>query len=278
MSRVTRSKKKVVSKTMKRNNKALSISGIRNSFKEMDKAVRLFIKANRFNSPSVLEKYVSRQWISLFTKPLSSEATSSLAQHYMNLHGKKGGSAPLDYEMRPGLPAVATYATFPTEIGTDPNSVKALDVYYNSGLSRSCGNENTSATVPASMGSNEVPNAIKGGAFRTTYSDNQQIFPSTGGKRKTKRNKRGGTILTSLNAGRFYSASNPAGILQTSSESWAGQPIHKSDISDPTSQGWELMSKPYVGPLPTPSSQIASASTLAVVRPAFYTPPPSNLF
>lgn len=263
---------------MKRNRKTLSVSDIRDRFKDMDKAVRLYIKANRFNSPSVLEKYVSRQWTSLFSKPLSSEATRSLAQHYVNLHSKKGGSAPLDYEMRPGLPAVATYATFPTEIGTDPNSVKALDVYYNSGLSRSCGNENTSAIVPPSMGSNEVPPAVKGGAFRTTYSDNQQIFPSKGGKRKTKRSKKGGNMFTSLNAGRFFIANNPANVVQTASESWAGQPVDPSDVAEPTSQGWDLIDRAYVGPLPPLASPITSASTLAVIKPAFYTPMSAGIF
>lgn len=254
--------------------KALSVSDIRNRFKEMDKNVRSVINNKRMNSPATLGKHVSRQWSELFDKPLSSNAAKSLAQHYMNLHGKKkGGSAPVDYVMRPGLPAVATYATFPTEVGADPKSVQDLDVYYNNALGRSCNIGTVQAAVPANMGSNVVAPLppVKGGAFSTTYSTNQQIMRANGGKRKTKRNTRrnkiGGDLMTSL-ATRPFIASNPSGLLQRGTESWHGQPSNPSDFSDPTIQKWQPTihlggrSPCYDSTLPHTPLAISSQSTL----------------
>lgn len=71
---------------------------------------------------------------------------------------RRGGSfagAPLNYAMTPGA-NVAVYGRFPTEVSTDPASIKNMDVYFNSGLSRGCGTEDSSRQVPASMGSNKV--------------------------------------------------------------------------------------------------------------------------
>jgi len=317
MAPVTRSKKqKRASKTKKTARKTLTVSDIRKRFKEMDENVRSFLKHNRLNSTSSLGKHVSRQWKNLFNKPLSSKAANSLAQHYLNLHGKKqGGSAPLDYVMRPGLPAVATYATFPTEVGTDPKAVKDLDVYYNSALGRSCGSEDLSAKVPVGIGSNQVPLPASGplshnpsitqvsapapapvalppakggrrksvgGSFTTTYSTNQQVMRAKGGNRKTKRNsrratKRGGNILTTLNT-RVYTASNPSTLLQRGSEAWAGMPVNPKDIADPSSPGWVQQDRPYVGPVPPVPTSIVSTDTLATANPSFYTPATSSLF
>jgi hypothetical protein len=252
--------------------KTLSVSDIRNRFKEMDKNVRSFINNKRMNSPSTLGKHVSRQWNALFDKPLSSNAAKSLAQHYMNLHGKKkGGSAPLDYVMRPGLPAVASYATFPTEVGADPKSVQDLDVYYNNPLGRSCNIGTVQAKLPVDMGSNLVSQPVvlppvKGGAFSATYSANQQIIRAHGGKRKTKRNTRrnkiGGDLMTSLQT-RPYIASNPSGLLQRSTESWYGQPSNPSDFSDPSIQKWQPnVHSLFDTKLPNQPSLISGESTL----------------
>ncbi len=71
---------------------------------------------------------------------------------------RRGGSmngAPLNYSMAPGA-NVAVYGRFPTEVSTDPASIKNMDVYFNSGLSRGCGSENSSRNVPTNMGSNKV--------------------------------------------------------------------------------------------------------------------------
>ena len=204
----------------------LSVNDIRNRFKDMDTSVRTFLHKNNLNNPKELGKHVSRQWTKLFNKHLSGKAASSLTNHYMNMYGKKasksrtrkvsGGSmgAPLDYVMRPGLPAVATYATFPTEVGADPKSVQDLDVYYNSGMGRSCGYENTTAQVPPTMGSNKV-----------------------GGRRRT----RGGDFMAAMSA-RPFIAANPSTGLQQLGESWHGQAPSPYDMKDPSVSAFKLVS------------------------------------
>jgi hypothetical protein len=218
--------------------KVISVNDIRNRFKDMDASVRGFLHKNNLNNPKELGKHVSRQWAKMFNKHLSSKATASLTNHYISLHGKKGtkkgmrgGMAPLDYVMRPGMPGVATYATFPTEVGADPKSVQDLDVYYNSGIGRSCGTENTTAHVPATMGSNKV-----GGSRR----------------RKTRR-VRGGDFMAALGTRQFV-ASNPAGSFQQMGESWYGQAPSPYDAKDPSVSAFKLVSD---GKLPIDPSGIS---------------------
>ena len=201
--------------------RAMSVSDIRDKFKKMDDSMRAFIKQNNLNNPRELGKQVSRHWTSLFNKHLSGSAAAQLGSHYLNLHGKSKakrggslGSAPLDYVMRPGMPAVATYATFPTEVGADPKATQHLDVYYNSALGRSCGSENTTAHVSPDMGSNLVPQA---GGRR--------------GRRTVRRH--GGNFLTALNT-RAYTGYNPAGMIQQASESWLGVGPFKTNSAEPS--------------------------------------------
>jgi hypothetical protein len=241
MIKSTRSNKHTnASKTRKR--KFISINDIRKRFNDMDTGVRVYLKKG-MNSLDSLSAYISRQWTKLFKKPITLNASKSLAQHYMSLYGKKkGGSAPIDWEMRPGLPAVMTYATFPTEVGTDPKAVQNLDVYYNTALSRSCGTENTSATVPSDMGSNQVP--VKGGNRKCKSKHNKKIQNNNRKTRKL-RNKRGGDFATALGA-RAYVASNPTAPLQRGLEQLHGLPPNYKDSPDPTNNQLTLMSPPSI--------------------------------
>ena len=231
-SRKTRkqSKKPNSMKSAKSSRKTMSVTDIRNRFKEMDENIRSYLKKNSSRNPSSLGKHVSRQWTILFKKPLSSRAATSLAQHYLNLHAKKGGvftGAPLDTTMRPGLPAIAAYATFPTEVGSDPKAVQDMDVYYNNALGR------------ADIGSNRVPLPATG-----------PMAAKVGGSRKKRMTrKRGGDFATAL-AARSYVANNPAGSTQIMSEKWMGKPVNVHDIADPTTYGWGLTGA--VAPLGAP--------------------------
>ena len=213
----------------------MSVNDIRGRFQDMDASVKQFIKVN---NPRDLGKHVSRQWAKLFNKPLSGKAASSLVNHYMNKvrgptkKNHRGGShlgAPLDYVMRPGLPAVATYATFPTEVGPDVKSAADLDVYYNSGMGRSCGTENTTAHVPASMGSNKV-----------------------GGGRRTRK-YRGGDFMASLGT-RAYISNNPATSFQQGSEYLLGRGPSPYDVAEPSQSAYRLVSD---GKLPINPSGIS---------------------
>lgn len=212
-------------KSSRNRNPILSVNGIKKRFADLEANIRQFIQQNR-NKPQELAKHVSRQWSSLFKANLSTKAANTLANHFSKLHNKKGGShagAPLDYVMRPGLPGVSTYGVFPTEVGADPKSVGHLDVYYNSGLARSCGSENTTAQVPASMGSNLV--AAKGGARRT---------------RGGKRNKRGGNFMLAA-ATRSYIPDSPASGAQMAAESSMGQAPWGRDNPDATNHTWKTV-------------------------------------
>lgn len=248
----TRSKKRsAAGKTRK----VISIKDIRDRFKDMDESVRSFFGkmrgGSRTNSKSKdsLVTYISRQWSKLFKKPITSQAAKSLSQYYTNLYGKKkGGSAPLDYEMRPGLPAVMTYATFPTEVGADPKAVQDLDVYYNSALGRSCGSEDTSAKVAPDMGSNLVP--AKGGS-RHSKRNNKRTTQKRG-------RKQGGNFATTLDV-RPYVASNPTHGFQQSMEIYNGLPANPADARDPTISNWAYMAP---SSLMKPPTDLSSGSDL----------------
>jgi hypothetical protein len=152
--------------------------------------------------------------------------------------------------MRPGMPGVATYATFPTEAGADVKAVSHLDVYYNSGIGRSCGTENTTATVPANMGSNQVMPPAKGGARRSRHT-----------------RKRGGDFLTAMST-RAFVAENPAGMFQRGSEAWMGQPASVYDNRAPEAHAWATVSGSAGAPInPMGISIIEKDSTLANPSP-----------
>jgi hypothetical protein len=206
--------------------KALSVADIRGKFAEMDNNMRNFIKKNNLNNPKELSKHVSRQWQGLFQKPLSNKAAKDLAAVYTKAHGgQRGGQAPLDYVMRPGMPGVATYAVFPTEAGADVKASSHLDVYYNSAIGRSCGTENTTAIVPKDMGSNHVA----------------PVVPAKGGARKRTRKHRGGDFMTTMDVRAFVSE-NPSNPAQRMSEAWMGQPASIYDNGRPEAHGWATVS------------------------------------
>ena len=219
----TRKSNKARNNNTKKASHAFTVSGIKSRFAKLDESVRAFLAKHK-NKPSELAGHISRQWNTLFKKHISAKSAATLASHFSKT-GKKvkmaGGNlagAPLDYVMRPGLPGVSSYGVFPTEVGTDPKSVGHLDVYYNSGLTRSCGHENTTATVPPTMGSNKV-----GGA-----------------RRRNTRKARGGNFALSL-ATRQYVAESPVGFMQKAAESVMGQAPFPRDLQDPTSPAWRTV-------------------------------------
>jgi hypothetical protein len=237
----------------------MTVSDIRSRFKTLDESVRKIFASGTLEG---LGKQISRLWTSLFNKPLSEKSGQSLAQHFSMLYGKtrsvtKGGSmlegAPIGAEMRPGMPEVANYATFPMEAGADPKSVQSMDVYYNSGIGRSCGTENTSAIPWSGIGSNTVPMTNVG-------------YQSRGGnRRRTKRSTKGGNFLTALNS-RLYVASNPSGPMMRASEMWAGVPSSAYDSADPSDHAWTMQYGSNMAP-PVPADNTGSAELASA--PAF---------
>lgn len=143
-----------------------------------------------------------------------------------------GGVAPLNYTMGPGT-NVGVYGRFPTEVGADPFSVKDLDVYYRSALSRGCGIEDSGRTVPADMGSNAVANQKGGSATEPT------VFEAT----MTKV----GDLYGSL-SNRPYVSTTAPNMAQSLANSWSGNPQAVPASASPEVHTWS-----FKGTDPTPS-------------------------
>jgi len=250
----TKSVSKPKSKTTRRNSRKKPSASINNMKQQMvifKNKMKKYITENNL-SVTDLAKKISRHWSQLTTpikKSLSSVQAKEMAKHYISMFGKRGGSlagAPLDYAMGPGMPGATTYGVFPTEIGADVKSTQHLDVYYNSGMGRSCGTENTTATVPKDMGSNLV---------------------TKGGRRKTNKNKKGGNLVTAL-ATRPYVGTNPATSAQIIGESWNGKPTNIHDNPRPEMHAWKTVSNGSVLTFPSPTA-IKSDMTL-IANPSPY--------
>ena len=134
--------------------------------------------------------------------------------------------APVAYQMGPGVPSAQTYGHFPTDVSKDAQSQHDLDVYYNSGMSRTAGTELWRfPTVPPGMGSNKV-----GGARSS---------------RKKVRKQKGGAapslsqIMSNISQLPMM-ATVPPSSVNTAYASWSGQPPAPS--SDPTAHTWKYMS------------------------------------
>jgi len=163
-------------------------------------------------------------WKRLFHGILDSESAKGFARHFRSDRSstrkqrkQKGGAAPIAYQMGPGVPSAMTYGHYPTDASTDPQSKHDMDVYFNSGMSRTAGTESWRfPTVPAGMGSNKV-----GG----------------GRSRRTRRRKQtgGGTLLETIGQVPFLPGA-PLTSVQTGYAAYSGQPSAPS--SDPTSAAW----------------------------------------
>lgn len=179
------------------------------------------------------------EWGNLFDIPITRQDAEYFLQYYREMYKKKGGrrtlkhkggkrtknyrknvsrrqkkrslkrggssynlgGAPLYYSMTPGTTA-SVYGNFPTEIATDPASIKNLDQFYNSALTKGCGIENSTRQVPETLGTNKV-----------------------GGRRKTMRRLKGGNLMLGLQMRGLpapYYATAPPNIFQTTANGNAG--------------------------------------------------------
>lgn len=221
---------------------------------EIQKKLKEFDAVARTTSDS---SQLETTWRRLFSQRLGPEAASSFTRFYREMrksntvkHGKKasrrmaktaqkkhrktgrrtqrGGAAPLGYTMTPGLP-VKTFGEFPVEAATDPQSIKDLDVFWQSGHGPSAPPAYW-PSVPADMGSNKV---------------------QTGGgrRRKTRRAQRGGSLMDSL-AMRSpfpFNGTVPQNMLQTVASAWSGTPAAAS--ANPVDPAWTLKSDSAGGPI-----------------------------
>ena len=233
-----------------------SIASVQRGLSKFD----TFARKHYTNTSALQEK-----WKDLFSTPLTSTSAKSFATYYKEMRSKstrrnkRGGAlsgAPLDYAMVPGA-NVQVYGRFPVEADTDPATIRDLDVYFQDSLTKGCGIENSSLTVPVEMGSNKVGgkrcNMRKSRANRKNTRKNTRKASRKANRknnrkanRKTARRHRGGDLTTSLMY-HPYISSVPSGTLQNTILNVQGTEPAVPDSGNPTVQTWNYVSHGTAG-------------------------------
>lgn len=257
-----------------------NITHLKESFSRIDSAVKKIIHGGG-NKRKVANE-ISEKWVGEFERPLSAEAIDDLATYYMSLFGggekkQSGGAyydltgATLNYSVGPGTYTIPeVYGKFPSEIGADPATLKGLDIYYNSGLSHSCGHEDITAKIPADMGQNTFlrPDQI-GGSMPSKYA--RKTRKSRVMKKKSRKNvkkgMKGGNLMNSLT--RPYISSVPPNVIQTTVQDFNGAPVPQAD-GHAVSHNWSYVSGGIMNTInPNQITPIRSDIT-QLARPAPY--------
>jgi hypothetical protein len=235
-----------------------TIASLQTKMKQFDTSARKIIRSKN------AEQSLQTSWKTIFGTPLDTKSAKSFAKYYRTMTSKtkkqRGGMAPLDYGMAPGLNPGASYGNFPVAINTDPQSIQDLDVYFQSAITKGCGIENSSPTIPEGMGSNMV-----GGRSRKNKQNKRKALRKSMASRKASRKgaasrkasrkgmasrkrfrKQHGGIADISNLGtslymRPYTAEAPPSILQNVGASMAGSPI--MTYPSPTDNTWQYASR-----------------------------------
>jgi hypothetical protein len=220
-----------------------TIDGLRTdleSFKNQAKSL-----ATSATSKEEALKQIQQAWLHIFDCTLDKESAEGFVAQFrgteemMKKKEKKtrrrnrkqsgGGGitgAPVAYQMGPGVPSAQTYGHFTTDVSKDAQSQHDLDVYYNSGMSRTAGTELWRfPTVPAGMGSNKV-----GGA----RSSRKKVRKQKGGAAPTL-----SQMMSNISQMPMV-ATIPPSSVNTAYASWSGLPSAPS--SDPTAHSWKYQS------------------------------------
>ena len=168
-------------KTKKRSVRVNTIPALKHSFDSLEHAVSDILRSQL--SPKQRVKKFQEVWRRIFGRPVDALA----AEAYLKVKSRRGGTrkqrggaaiagAPLDFQTRPGVDGV--HGSFPAYVGSGLG-------FYNTitqpGLFQSCGVQNITPNVPATMGSNLV---TKGGGVIQATSDalfnlSTRPFPNT---------------------------------------------------------------------------------------------------
>jgi hypothetical protein len=138
-----------------------TVEGLHASFTNLDTKVRAAIKKGCTDAQlACCIRYV---WSSLFHTDLSTPAVRGMVLHYRAVHSKKtrkqrGGMAPVAWTMGQGV-TDQVYGRFPAEIGTTPQTIRALDLgrFFESNGGRTC---NTTGGHAAQMGGVHYPATV----------------------------------------------------------------------------------------------------------------------
>lgn len=231
-----------------------TIAELRTNLHSFDSAARSAVKAT--NPETALQSAWKRQ----FNSELSKASAKSFVKYYRDMRSKSkrasrreqaGGMAPIhDTGMAPGL-SVGVYGNFPFEAATDMKYIEDLDVYFANSLNRGCGVENSSLTVPETMGSNKVGGARKSrkSMARKSYKKRRTVARKTMRRnRKYKGNYkgRGGNLLESL-ATHPYISSAPPNLIQQTSAVMSGSTSPVPFPGSPTTHAWGYQSSGISG-------------------------------
>jgi hypothetical protein len=154
----------------KRSAKVLSIPELKRSFDAVDTGVKDILKRGDSNEKQI--KAFQGLWRSIFHRTISADA----AEGYLRVKrgapvagktrkAQRGGAAlagaPLDYMTRPGVDGA--YGNFPTYQAQGLSFYNAIN---KDGLFESCGKQDITPVVPASIGDNTV---MKGGGLPSLF-------------------------------------------------------------------------------------------------------------
>jgi hypothetical protein len=256
----------------------MTIAKIQKQLKDFDRFARQSVQRN--DPVASLQS----KWEALFDKSMSAQSAKSFAHYYKKMasNKKRGGRrslsqmrktrksqkmrktlrmrggaasvlspATLDYQMVPGA-NIQMYGRFPVEADTDPATIRDMDVYFNSGMSRTCGTENSARQVPADMGSNKV------GGTR---------------KRRHRRSMKhtGGSLMESLQVHPYVSTA-PPNLFQTAANAWSGNPASVPAPASPVQYTWTPSSHGTAGIIdPTGVTNIGSDFSKFASPPAWQT-------
>ena len=252
-----------------------TVHSIQNNMKEFDAFARTTVDSR---TP---EHELQQKWKDLFHTNLSIQSAKSFAKYYRKMRidntRQKGGSyslasaAQLDYKMIPGL-NTESYGRFPVAVNTDTQSIHDLDIYFQNSLTKNCGVENSSLTLPEGMGYNAVGGSKKDRKNNSSSRKNRvsrknnrkdterreksQRAKSTRRNRSTRKNngrKQRGGVANLMNFGpsmywRPYTASQPDNILQKMGETAFGS-TYVSPSSSPSQPSWGYLSTGTKGTL-----------------------------
>lgn len=157
--------------TRKKKTKIMSIPQLRKAFETVEHETRIILSKKSANKVVEFQKL----WKSVFHKSIDSKA----AESYLSMMKKtskrhtrkmKGGSAPIDYMLRPGIDS-SSYGNYLPYISSGFNFYNDINKI---GMDSGCGKQDISPVISADMGSNKV---TSGGSLSEFLS--QRIIPSS---------------------------------------------------------------------------------------------------
>jgi hypothetical protein len=241
----------------RKSKKSLTIPALRQSFAHMEtiaKSLSAAVAAKKKTVAAAAQEY-AREWKRVFHRSLplkSAQAAISFASSARPTRKQRGGSAPLNYDMRAGintaptLPGQTDAAGYTLHAQVPQYVASGFDkVLWQDSLSTTCNNGNDPYTPApyADIGNNAVVPPGAGGALSAS------TVRMSGGRRRTyKRGKkqRGGmaalsdafnTISGAVQGATYgaVSSTNPTGVIHDSITAMRGLPLPASpDATDPS--------------------------------------------